>query len=251
MKEKILAIFLIFLLSLTPALAVTYIIEHDDEVDQVMAMREQSAGRQDYNSELTQLRQEVEDLRTQYAHQESNRVEQDYYNGLSRRYNNRCDYNDMNDLNHLLDDKNLTTNERRDLQRLLDRCNNGYGNFFDNYAQDCRTNGFDYLNYADNFQYNDYLDDVYHVSRCRRLYLHEDVFNDYLNDFGNRYKNHNTSYNPYTDVLHELNDADFYKYGPGAYKEWGAWCESNRYRDGSFPRWCYERQRFITDVKWV
>ena len=249
MKQKILAIFFLFLVSLSPALATTYVIEHDDEVDQVVAMQERSAGRQDYNTELASLRQEVEDLRTQYAQQESDRIARDYYSGLRRGYNNRCDDDDLDDLDDLLDDNDLSSDERRDLRRLLDRCEGDdyFDDDFDYYDRYCDIDVFDY---ADNFYYGDYLDDAHRSGYCRRLYLREEVFDDYFDDFEGRYRGHDTSYNPYEDVLHELDDADFYKYGPGAYKEWGAWCESNRYTDGHLPLWCYERRRFITDVEW-
>ena len=82
------------------------------------------------------------------------------------------------------------------------------------------------------------------------MHLRRSVFDDYFDDFEDRFDEHDTSYNPYTDVLHELNDEDFFTYGPGAYASWGRWCEQNRYRDGSLPDWCYERRRFIENVDW-
>lgn len=255
-----LAIFLIVLVSLSPVLATTYIIEHDDEVDQIKEMQEQSTDRVGYDTELTRLQQQIEELRSQYAQQESERTARDYYDRLGRYGDYRsCDREDLDDLDDLLDenDTDRSSDDRREFRRLLRRCglDGDAGRYDDGYLgrygadTDCRLLSRDY---ADNFSYDDYLYDVHRAGRCSRARMHlkRNVFDNYFNDFEDRFDDHDTSYDPYTDVLHELDDQDFFKYGPGAYASWGRWCEQNRYRDGSLPDWCHERRRFISNVDW-
>ena len=247
MKLSTIAIFFVFIVSLSPVLAATYIIEHDDEIDDVQEMRTRSSGRESNSAEIAQLKQEIEQLRTEYAKQDSDRIKQDYYSRLR----SRCSGDDMDELDDLLDQENLTADERHDLRLLLDRCNL-YGDdpYYDGYYDDtyCTMTAYDY---SDNFNYYDYLADARRVGRCDwRRHLRQDVFDDYYDDFAYRYETHNTSYDPATDVLHELSDEDFYKFGPGAYERWGDWCRSNRYDDGTYPGWCYERKRFMTDIEW-
>jgi len=101
--STVLTVFLILLVSLSPVLATTYVIEHDDEVDQIKEMQEQSGDRAGYDTELTRLQQQIEELRSQYAQQESERTVQDYYDRLGR-YDRDCDRDDLDDLDDLLDD---------------------------------------------------------------------------------------------------------------------------------------------------
>lgn len=242
-------------------------------------MQEQSAGREAYDSDLQQLQSEIDQLREEQAQQRTSLAEQDYY-GNYNQYNNdnyyyrgRCDRDDLDDLDDLLDDlddgENLSNEDYRDLRRLLRRCSDDglydlYDNFdeffdefddnriddndfFDRYYSDrryCRLHAFDY---ADNFRYDDYLRDIHQSGRCGR-YFSRTAFDDYFGNFEERYQFHNTSYNPYSDVLHELDDEDFYKYGPGAYRSWNDWCRRNSRLDGTLPRWCHERKRFLNST---
>lgn len=249
-----LTIFIIFLLSLGTVLAETYIIDHNDEIDQINEMRERHMGRS-YDSELAQLRQEVEQLQEEQENFASSQLERDYYNRLNDyRRNSDCDRED-DDLDDLLDDlednEDIDDDDLRELRRLQERCR--YGNDFydrsDNYYSSRYCN-HDTLDYADNYHYDDYLYDVHRLGRCRRAHILEDAYDDYYDGFDDRWFNHDTSYDPYTDVLHELDDSDFFTYGPGAYNSWGRWCNSNRYMDGSLPDWCYERMDFIENVDW-
>ncbi len=224
-------------------------------------MQEQGTNRAGHDSELTRLQQQIGELRSQYAEQESYQTTQDYYDRFDR-YGRDCDREDLDDLDDLRDEdeNDLDSDDRGDLRRLLRRCgsdryDDGQDGFYDDYLdpysydRHCRLLPRDY---ADNFVYDNYLDDTYRTGRCARAqqHLRRSVFDDYFDDFEDRFDDSDTSYDPYTDVLHELDDEDFFKYGPGAYASWGRWGERNRYRDGNLPDWCYERKRFIGNVDW-
>lgn len=248
-----LTIFIIFLLSLGTVLAESYVIDHNDEIDQINEMRERHLGR-GYDSELAQLRHDVEQLRQEHEDLTSNQLESDYYDRLDNRRRNRyCDREDTDDLDDLLDDleddEDIDEDDLRELRRLQRRCD--YGNDYDdNFYYSSRYCDYDPLDYADNYRYDNYLYDVHRLGRCRRAHVLQDAYDDYYDNFDDRWFTHDTSYDPYTDVLHELDDRDFFTYGPGSYNSWGQWCNGNRYIDGSLPDWCYERMDFIDNVDW-
>jgi len=252
----------------TVVYAKQYVIEHEDEVYDIQKYKARSMYDVDMAQQFSVIQSQLDDIRGRvdaigkdnkksYDYYDYRYSGDDYYYG-NRRMPSKCrkyyeryldgDY----DWDEYVDKMEDSSTCRRYLfdDRYDGRHNRhpwGYDyDDYDGYDPDynwdaCR---IDPLDYADNWDYGDYLDDVWWYGRCKRKWW--TYHTEYYDDFEDRFENHDTSYNPYIDSLHELNFEYRDVYGSAAYSLWKDHCLDTASIDGSWSDWCLERKHFMS-----